>query len=403
MKTFNIIKGLALVCAVSLYACNESNEIPEETLSLGKNVEEVGDNEYVVTVGASGNSNESRGIQNGRFDNVYDPDKIYVHSTKEDEDADYLTLNVKNGAFSYRIKMNGDGTFTLSSKVDEPVSSDSGAQTYSEIYFSSWTSDTWKGIMDDSSIQVDGKGTTIEVMEVEDRTGKGNWREIYRSENNYTGDELLNLTALNMGRVVAGYGNTVIFTDFENGEQLSVDRWKEIITDSNGDDPSDWGVTLYLGNFPTTYNLIDKSVGKGRAYYSSSENIFKECSYSVGNSTTTGVGMDTMGEEHFDYLCTPTTLLKDEYVNAYIVIRNVPTGKKYTVRIEHFDEEDNYCVPTPNNIEQLVSIFDVRDLGKAFDMIPDENVKGVSINVPASRALDSDFELKPRKVIRVKL
>lgn len=403
MKTFNIIKGLALVCAVSLYACNESNEIPEETLSLGKNVEEVGDNEYVVTVGASGNSNESRGIQNGRFDNVYDPDKIYVHSTKEDEDADYLTLNVKNGAFSYRIKMNDDGTFTLSSKVDEPVSSDSGAQTYSEIYFSSWTSDTWEGIMDDSSIQVDGKGTTIKVMEVEDRTSKGNWREIYRSENNYTGNELLNLTALNMDRVVAGYGNTVIFTDFENGEQLSVDRWKEIIKDPKGDDPSDWMVTLYLGNFPTTYNLIDKSVGEERAYYSSSENIFKECSYSVGNSTTTGVGMDTMGEEQFDYLCTPTTLLKDEYVNAYIVIRNVPTGKKYTVRIEHFDEEDNYCVPTPNNIEQLVSIFDVRDLGKAFEMIPDENVEGVSINVPASRALDSDFELKPRKVIRVKL
>ena len=400
MKTFNIIKGLALVCAVSLYACNESNEIPEETLSLGENVKEVGDNEYVVTVGASGNSNESRGIQNGRFDNVYDPDKIYVHSTTEG--AGYLTLNVKNGAFSYRIKMNDDGTFTLSSKVDEPVSSDSGAQTYSEIYFSSWTSDTWKGIMDDSSIQVDGNGTTIEVMKVEDRTGKGNWREIYRSENNYRGNGLLKLTALNMDRVVAGYGNTVIFTDFENGEQLSVDRWKEIITHPDGDEPSDWGMTLYLGNFPTTYNFIGKSVGEGRAYYSSSENIFTECSYSVGNSTTTGVGMDTMGEEHFNYLCTPTTLLEKEYVNAYIVIRNVPTGKKYTVRIEHFDEGDNYCVPTPNNIEQLVSIFDVRDLGKAFGMI-NENVEGVSINVPASRALDSDFELKPRKVIRVKL
>ena len=256
--------------------------------------------------------------------------------------------------------------------------------------------------MDDSSIKVDGNGTTIKVMEVEDRTNKGNWREIYRSENNYTGNDLLNLTALNMDRVVAGYGNTVIFTDFENGEQLSVDRWKEIIKDPNGDDPSDWMVTLYLGNFPTKYNLIDKSVGEERAYYSSSENIFKECSYSVGNSTTTGVGMDTMGEENFDYLCTPTTLLEKEYVNAYIVIHNVPTGKKYTVRIEHFDEGDNYCVPTPNNIEQLVSIFDVRDLGKAFDMI-NENVEGVSINVPASRALDSDFELKPRKVIRVKL
>lgn len=401
MKTFNIIKGLALVCAVSLYACSESNEIPEETLSLGKNVKEVGDNEYVVTVGASGNSNESRGIQNGRFDDVYDPDKIYVHSMTGD--AGCLTLNVKNGAFSYRIKMNDDGTFTLSNKVDEPVSSDSGAQTYSEIYFSSWTSDTWEGIMDDSSIQVDGNGTTIKVMEVEDRTSKDNWREIYRSENNYTGNGLLSLTALNMDRVVAGYGNTVIFTDFENGEQLSVDRWKEIITDPHGDEPRDWGVTLYLGNFPTTYNFIDNSVGEGRAYYSSSENIFKECSYSVGVSTTTGVGMDTMGEEHFNYLCTPTTLLEKEYVNAYIVIRNVPTGKKYTVRIEHFDEGDNYCVPTPNNIEQLVSIFDVRDLGKAFGMIPDENAVGVSINVPASRALDSDFELKPRKVIRVKL
>lgn len=402
MKTFNIIKGLALVCAVSLYACSESNEIPEETLSLGKNVKEVGDNEYVVTVGASGNSNESRGIQNGRFDNVYDPDKIYVHSTTGDADY-YLTLNVENGAFSYRIKMNDDGTFTLSSKVDEPVSSDSDARTYSEIYFSSWTSDTWKGIMDDSSIQVDGKGTTIKVMEVEDRTDKGNWREIYRSENNYTGNGLLNLTALNMDRVVAGYGNTVIFTDFENGEQLSVDRWKEIITDPNGDELSDWKVTLYLGSFPTTYNFINNSVGEERAYYSSSENIFKECSYSVGNSTTTGAGMDTMGEEHFDYLCTPTTLLEKELVNAYIVICNVPTGKKFTVRIDHFDEGDNYCVPTPNNIEQLVSIFDVRDLGKAFGMIPDENAVGVSIDVPASRALDSDFELKPRKVIRVKL
>lgn len=84
--------------------------------------------------------------------------------------------------------------------------------------------------------------------------------------------------------------------------------------------------------------------------------------------------------------------------------------------IEQFGEESSsstqaYCYATPNNIEQLVTIYDLRDLAAGYGLqYVNENgsvVEATTVGVnPQSRTSNSEFvnfELKPRKVIRVKL
>ena len=112
MKIINSIKGMALICAMSLVSCSDSNEIPEDMPSNIQGVEQVGDNEYIVSVGTSVSWNVSRNISNGVFDDQYEPDKLYVHSTGQSNKV--LTFNLdENKSFSFRIKTNDDGSFVL--------------------------------------------------------------------------------------------------------------------------------------------------------------------------------------------------------------------------------------------------------------------------------------------------
>lgn len=423
MKIINSIKGMALICAMSLVSCSDSNEIPEDMPSNIQGVEQVGDNEYIVSVGTSVSWNVSRNISNGVFDDQYEPDKLYVHSTGQSNKV--LTFNLdENKSFSFRIKTNDDGSFVLggdATQVLDPQEDNCAEYSKGEqIYFSSWPSDTWENESYDEDGGQIGSTDFIPTMTLQERTNSGNWREIYRSEETYTSDALLTLgqSRLMMTRVVSGYMNVVVFTDLQ-GDNATVDedKWNSIITDPRGA-IDQWSIILYLGEFPVTYDLKNFANGSTMAYYASNKNEFK--TFTNTHFTQAGVpgyapsyvgfGLQT----DYQFLCTPVTRMFDPLV-AYIVVKNKTLGSSCHM-IEQFGEESSsstqaYCYATPNNIEQLVTIYDLRDLAAGYGLqYVNENgsvVEATTVGVnPQSRTSNSEFvnfELKPRKVIRVKL
>ena len=444
MKMIDFIKGMALMCAVSLAACSDSDEIPQDNSAVNE-VKQVGANEYIVTVGAGVSVDGSRAIENNAFTDAYDPDTLYVHS-KTNKEKKVLTFSLNdaneygNKSFSFRLRLNDDGSFALSSQVENPIGTgdENSYEEYGKddkVYFSSWDKSVWENKVQ-GDVQV-GKDTSIPVMYLQDRTSMGNWREIYRSaahdetsKDNYTGEDLLTLGKAGewgygrvyMGRVVSGYMNAVIFTDLQDkATSADVDKegWANIITDEKGNSPEDWTIRLYLGEFPTTYNFDDNTNGETTAYYASNKGIaqtFVPAGYSIQTGITgttrayNGFGLRTT----YDYLCTPVAEVKGaEPLEAYIVVNNVNfPGKNIVAHIDKFGEDnltgtEGYCYATPNQIEQLITIFDLRDLAEMFDL---EYVKegGTKVEATSTASLKSrasggetEFvELKPRKVIR---
>lgn len=444
MKMIDFIKGMALMCAVSLAACSDSDEIPQDNSSAVNNeVEQVGDSEYIVTVGAGVSVDGSRAIENNNFTAVYDPNVLYVHSNTNKEKK-VLTFPLSdaneygNKSFSFRLRLNDDGSFALSSQVENPIGTGS-ENSYEEygaddkVYFSSWATSVWENKVQEDNVQV-GKNTYIPVMYLQDRTSMGNWREIYRSaahdeasKDNYTGQDLLQLGnaggygRVYMGRVVSGYMNAVIFTELlDKATSADVDDagWRDIITDPRGDSPEDWTIRLYLGKFPTTYNFDDNTNGAETAYYASNKGeaqVFVEAGYSTqtGITGTTGAYNGFGLRTTFEYLCTPVAEVEDaEPLEAYIVVNNVNMeGENIVAHINQFGEDNQtgtlgYCYAIPNQIEQLITIFDLRDLAEMFGL---EYVKedGTKVEATSTASLKSRasgetkfVELKPRKVIR---
>lgn len=434
----DFIKGMALMCAVSLAACSDSDEMPESNSAVNE-VKQVGENEYIVTVGTGVSVDGSRAIENNNFTDAYDPNVLYVHS-KTNKEKKVLTFALDdNKSFSFRLRLNDDNSFALSSQVEEPIGTGS-ADSYEEyaaddeVYFSSWPTSVWENEVQKEQVQVRAD-TYIPVMYLQEREKMNNWREIYRSahnevgQDNYTGADLLQLGVagsygrVEMGRVVSGYMNAVIFTDVpdDNPKSADVDEdgWANIITDERGNSPKDWTIRLYLGKFPTTYNFDDNTNGAETAYYASNKGE-AQTFVAAGYSTQTGITGTTGAYNGFglrttyEYLCTPVAkkVEGDEPLDAYIVVNNVNfPGENRSAYIEQFGEDNQtgtigHCFATPNQIEQLITIFDLRDLAEMFGL---EYVKedGTKVEATSTASLKSrasgetEFvELKPRKVIR---
>lgn len=436
------------MCAVSLAACSDSDEMPQDNSAVN-GIKQVGENEYVVTVGteASGSA-DSRGINptNNTFDNNYDPNVLYVHSTKSDNNRKVLTFSLgENKSFSFRIRKNDDGSFALSSDVVNLIdTSNDNAEEYASdetVYFSSWLTDEWSNTVESDPVQV-GENNYISVMFLQERTSNpiNNWREIYRSAGivggtdlNYDADELLGLGGsandiVVMRRVVSGYMNGVIFTDLANEQHVSdATVWNSIITDEKGQ-LDDWTIRLYLGEFPTSYNLCTSTNGTGKAYYAANKGEKRDFEYAT--YTTGGLGGTEGGYSGYglltdkDYLLTPVAEDRTNPLKAYILVNNDNFNKTLVAEIEEFGEETlggasvaTPCYAIPGQIEQLVVIYDLRDLAQQFGL-KYKNAAGqevvwqdgkevdastVSVQSLKSRASggETEFvELQPRKVIR---
>ena len=447
MKMVNFIKGMALMCAVSLAACSGSDEMPQDT-NVANGIKQVGENEYVVTMEADAvGASDSRGISGNMFDNNYEPDVLYVHSNKENSGRKVLTFQLADDKFTFRIRRNDDGSFALSSDVSNVIdTSKENAESYDSderVYFSSWSTEEWTNDVQAGEVQV-GASEFIPVMYLQERDQNSdlkNWREIYRStidedgENaDYNANNLLAWQddispSLGMMRIVSGYMNAVIFTDLSGEPEItSSEDWSNVITDEKGSDLNDWTIRLYLGEFPAVYNLRTSTNGETMAYYASNKggrSPFVEVGYSPEGGITgtvsayTGFGLKTAKE----YLLTPVAKDTETPLNAYILVNNKNFEKTIVSKIDKFGDENlggsstsGYCYPIPNQIEQLVVIYDLRDLAKKFGL-KYKNAAGqevvwqngaevdastVSVQSLKSRASgETEFvELKPRKVIR---
>lgn len=438
------------MCAVSLAACSGSDEMPQDT-NVANGIKQVGENEYVVTMEADAvGASDSRGISGNMFDNIYEPTVLYVHSNKENSGRKVLTFQLADDkSFTFRIRRNDDGSFALSSDVNNVIdTSKENAESYDsdeKVYFSSWPEEEWTNEVQ-PGVQV-GVNESIPVMYLQKRDQNSdwkNWREIYRSALNKNGGNAdynaKNLLAwqgdiapsLGMMRIVSGYMNAVIFTDLtvEGKESVeTAEEWGNIITDENGNDPSEWTIRLYLGEFPTSYNLRTSTNGKTMAYYASNQGVgvpFAEVGYSpvggiVGTATSYhGFGLKTAE----DYLLTPVAENTETPLEAYILVNNSSSKTTIVSKIEEFGTDDlggsttsGACYPIPNQIEQLVVIYDLRDLAQKFGL-KYKNAAGqevvwqngkeveaskVSVQSLKSRASGSEtefVELQPRKVIR---
>lgn len=449
MKMVNFIKGMALMCAVSLAACSDSDEMPQDNSTVN-GIKQVGENEYVVTVGTEASeSADSRGINEATntFDGVYEPDVLYVHSTKSDNSRKVLTFSLlgENKSFSFRIRKNDGGSFALSSDVVNLIdTSKDNAEEYASdetVYFSSWPTDEWSNSVETDQVRV-GESTYIPVMYLQDRTSApmNNWREIYRSASimggadlNYDADELLGLggganDVVVMRHVVSGYRCGVIFTDLANRQHVSdAIAWNSIITDSKGQ-LSDWTIRLYLGEFPTSYNLCTSTNGTGKAYYAANKGEARSFEYS--SYTTGGFGGSEGGYVGYglltdkDYLLTPVAEDRTNPLKAYILVNNRNFDKTLFAKIDEFGDDavggastNTPCYAVPGQIELLGVIYDLRDLAKKFGLkyknaagqevvwqnnaeVDASTVSTQSLKSRASGGETEFVELQPRKVIR---
>ena len=450
----NIWKSAALmVCALSLAACSEempnNNSNEQDNASAG--IEQVGENEYIVTVGSTTVSvdDQSRAITDQyMFDDTYDPELLYMHSTNADN-AKVLTFRLgENKSFSFRLRLDEDGSFAVSSDLESVIGTTENymeCESNEEVYFSSWLTDVWENTVYSEAGTVMIKGETadqwsvdkLDVMYLQDRTDNENWREMYRSQLTYNGSTLQLLgqssaigAKVTMKRIVAAFLNSVIFKDYTpSGNTWNPDNvkenWAKVITDERGNSSEDWSVVLYLGEFPTSYNLRTMANGDGKAYYASSNNQMKDfgvAGYTVGgivtDGTSTGAAYYGLGlVTNMEYLCTP--VVKDEAsqpLKAYVVVKckGLPDGaNRSCTTIEEFEitrpAGTGACYAKPNVVNHLITLFDVRDLAKDFGLeYVDENGETVAATTPVSsqsagsRSSDGGFRksnLKPREVI----
>lgn len=413
MRKFLLKGKWAALCLILFAACSELDELPVNDGDTTVGVEKVGDNEYIVRGGMSSEA-VSRGIPGGSFDSKYDPDKLYMHCLDE-ERTECLTLNVSDNSFSFRMRCEEDSSYTISSDVNVPVGTTDNCLSFEKgqsLYFSSWDKDVWsndvKGNADISSTE------SIPYMLLQNRTNMGNWREMYRSVWNYSLTDLLEWserTSLEMKRIISAYRVGVLFVDGNDyNTDLTKEEWGQIITDENGSSPDDWSIQLFLGEFPTKYDIrLDKNADGEKVYYAAQSvegeginNVFQDVQYGGGGDfgddtgiTYYGFGLVTAKE----YLCTPVEVRTDETLplESYIVIENKKLNKRATLYIDNYgNSEENYCYPTQNNVEHLAVIYDLRELAKKFGLTyVDKDGSSVSF----SRS-GGDFEMKPIKVIR---
>ena len=413
MRKFLLKGKWAALCLILFAACSELDELPVNDGDTTVGVEKVGDNEYIVRGGMSSEA-VSRGISGGSFDSKYDPDKLYMHCSDE-ERTEYLTLNVSDNSFSFRMRCEEDSSYTISSDVDVPVGETENCLSFEKgqsLYFSSWEKDVWSN--DIKGTAKTGPEESISYMLLQNRTNMGNWREMYRSERNYSLRDLLVwyvYPKLEMKRIISAYRVGVLFVDGNDyNTDLTKEEWGQIITDENGSSPDDWSIQLFLGEFPTKYDIrLDKNADGEKVYYAAQSvegeginNVFQDVQYGGGGDfgddtgiTYYGFGLVTAKE----YLCTPVEVRTDETVplESYIVIENKKLNKRATLYIDNYgNSEENYCYPTQNNVEHLAVIYDLRELAKKFELTyVDKDGSSVSF----SRS-GGDFEMKPIKVIR---
>ena len=208
------------------------------------------------------NELDSRGIDeyNENFDEVYDPNEIYLHIVGSNESL-CIPLYITNcgtreecKCFSYNIKVFDNGEAIVSPiNADGTISSTQlRIPANSSCYFSSEKESIWE--MKEN--QIFPKPEKKHVFYIKDDSTN---KEIYRSDKDFTIANLTdNIDDLIMYRACSGFTVAGILYDSSASPQGNqVTLTEEVFTSVMQSSPSQWYIKIYMGGnaLVTKYNL----------------------------------------------------------------------------------------------------------------------------------------------------
>ena len=315
---------------------------------------------YYVAMNFYAEKTATKGVndQDQVFDTNYDYDYIYLHKINAgDEETATIELPVYEcdgrdecqKGIRYRICKYEDGHAVITpidQNGDHIETSKITLDADDECYFSSWPTNEWK--LDDEQIDADSEGNNHFFRNQE------NNKEIYRSEDTYTIDDLAKDGDLTIVRACAGFALAGIFYDSSNYMELpgeSGDSYQYTLTPQQFEeimgDPDDWYIKIYIGgeSFPSQYDIEEGTEMQGavNGYYSSgdagkyvNDNIdtqiylpFAYRTYMNGKSMYIGMGYYTQSKEETaimgNYLFTPVT---GKEVSVHILIKHWTGGEE---------------------------------------------------------------------------
>lgn len=403
----NIFPYIILIAASIFSSCSNEDEIIEPEV----------DYEYGITVSiaSTGNKNgaeesTTRAIDGtGGFTAMYDAPYVYMHSVEApskyvklpiiecDECASTAGPGEPGKGFQYTFCTNKDGSYTIKS-TDGSSSATFGGNE--EIYFSSEESETWEGT------SVDASPITGQSVLVRDSVKN---KEIYRSEENYTMQDVFNLGLngnLLMKRKCSAFRVYFLFTELDEplpGPPSSQTYWVDPATfeEKVGQSPYSFSGKLYIGPyFCDTYNINTGDVGykNGHAngYYATNNQEyvpFWDIAYGRTEGEVpqnfNGYGVSTAGA---DYLITPYDENSTLDFTFYAFIKNTTDNPESDVNSKYITYHWE-GVPKFNTTQVIIIMYNYKELAKAF-------------NNPAASSLTRGFwkgpeklDIKPAKVL----
>ena len=415
-------KTILLICHLILFltifiSCEKNENNQGQTMSGNYTIQKF--------IHAIANETQSRGINkaNDNFNDVYDPDYIYLHIVGSQE-ALYIPLYTVNcgtkeecKCFSYNINVLENGDAIVTPIIDDKgtlASKGLSIPNGSSCYFSSVPESIWE--LDQE--QIIPKQNHV-FYKRDDATNK----EIYRSEGNYSIAELTNIADdLIMNRACTAF---TVFCLLYDGEEMS-EKEGGLVTlteeefQSHLQSPSNqWYMKIYLGgnSFITEYNLgtMDKEGDNeyNYGYYSTGDfsTVNKNCQFNqftvkevaYTSFYYTGIGYRSNNKIR---LLTPT-LGND--LDAYVLIKKWEGSGEPSEDWLASDEDAlytkiklaDYTKPENGYFYILGLLLDVEEFNRVW--IEKNKQKKEAANNPASASRSANgmhyFELENAKVI----
>lgn len=379
-----IMRKLENICAifialVFLSGCNDNEEIIEPDSNA----------EYSITVNIKTDKGEAQTPSTraqdgfGGFTNVYDADFVYMHSTQDPNKFVKLPIekleeceDCNGDGFRYTFCKNDDGSYTIHSMDG---SSSAIFASGEEIYFSSEEYETWEGN------SVDASPVTGQSVLVRDETKN---KEIYRSEKNYTMQDVFNLGLngeLLMQRKCSAFRIYFLFTELdtpshEDEENIEYRIGASEFEEKSGLPYNEWCGKIYIGPyFCDTYNINTGEVGyknepseeeHSKGYYVTNEQTyipFTRVTYTrtegIQAQYFQGYGVTTAKS---DYLITPYDVNSTDKFTFYAFIKNSTDDLNSDINSKYvsYTWED---VPPFNTTQVIVIVYNVKELKKGFE------------------------------------
>lgn len=399
LKNYLMMAGAMLM----LGACSDENE---SVLTVENGTYEIVLNLQTTQGESNSLGQTSRAIVDGQFSSAYDASSLYVHTTKEGRSLE-LPLEGNSVKFTL-VRENNQCTIFAG---DKELSWNDGKE---DVYFSSIEGETW------SADRADWQGFTPLTHQVAlVNSGKP---ELYRSEKNYTADDLSKLGEgqLKMDRMCSAFKLTVLFTDLENVDtsnsvpgvleinlySLSEEDWRKVFGDR-------WYVysKAYVGPFfPEFFNVNTKESSWGPvnvnntkenptgAYYVTNNQYYTLLETGIKDSNAPGPNVHNnyagVGYRSNATLLTPVDLShKGEQMMIYLLFKSAENG-------EGVGNEDTGCVinevklsglvPDMNYVNDIVLVYDYRKLHDALDKYEGEAATQSRGSMPQVISMEPD-------------